>query len=50
MIYETHDINKPWDGTHEGRKVQTDTYVYKIFAVGKQMGVINKTGKITLLI
>ncbi|HET6989728.1 MAG TPA: PKD domain-containing protein, partial [Bacteroidia bacterium] len=30
LIYESHDINKPWDGTFKGKKVEEDVYVYKI--------------------
>jgi gliding motility-associated-like protein len=30
LIYESHDINKPWDGTYKSRKVEEDVYVYKI--------------------
>lgn len=30
MLYHCTDINAPWDGTYKGRRVQVDTYVYKI--------------------
>ncbi len=30
LIYDTEDLNKPWDGTFKGNKVEQDVYVYKI--------------------
>ncbi len=30
LLYESHDINKPWDGTFKGKNVSQDVYVYKI--------------------
>lgn len=30
LLYQTNDINRMWDGTFKGTKVQMDTYVYKI--------------------
>ena len=49
MIFETNDVNYHWDGTHEGRVVQNDVYVYQIYAMGTEEGVIQKTGKVTVL-
>jgi len=50
MIFESEDMNHQWDGTYKGEKVQTDTYVYKIFATGEESGSFQKTGKITVII
>lgn len=50
LIFESDNIYNQWDGTHHGEKVQTDTYVYKIFATGEEAGVFKKAGKITVII
>ena len=50
LIFESNDINDQWDGTYKGERVQTDTYVYKIFATGEESGVFKKYGKITVVI
>lgn len=31
-IYETDDLNKPWDGKKDGENAQQDVYVYVIYA------------------
>lgn len=50
LLYETDDINAPWDGTYDGEKVPPDSYVYKIFAKGTQLGEVHKTGTVTVLL
>lgn len=30
LIYETEDVNQPWDGTHNGELVPQGTYLYRI--------------------
>jgi gliding motility-associated-like protein len=50
LLYETYDIDSPWDGTYKGKIVKSDSYVYKIFATGTKEGVVNKTGTVTVLL
>lgn len=50
LLYETDDIDSPWDGTYEGKVVKSDSYVYKIFATGSKQGVVSKTGTVTVLL
>ena len=50
LLYETDDIDSPWDGTYEGEVVQSDSYVYKIFATGTKQGVVSTTGTVTVLL
>ena len=50
LLYETDDINAPWDGTYKGESVPSDTYVYKIFATGDVMGQVERTGTVTVIL
>lgn len=50
LMFESNDMNNQWDGTYKGVKVQTDTYVYKIFATGEESGSFKKSGKVTVII
>ncbi len=50
LLYDTDDIDSPWDGTYEGKVVKSDSYVYKIFATGTKQGVVSKTGTVTVLL
>ena len=50
LIYESEDMNEQWDGTHQSKKVQADTYVYKIFATNNEKSVFKKAGKVSVII
>ncbi|MBL4753933.1 MAG: gliding motility-associated C-terminal domain-containing protein [Flavobacteriales bacterium] len=50
LLYETDDINAPWDGTYNGETVQPDSYVYKISAMGTELGAFEKSGTVTVLL
>ena len=50
LLYETDDIDSPWDGTYEDKVVKSDSYVYKIFATGTSGGVVNISGTLTVLL
>jgi len=50
LLYETDDLDSPWDGTYEGKVVKSDSYVYKIFATGTKQGVVSKSGTVTVLL
>jgi gliding motility-associated-like protein len=30
LLFETNDINQGWDGTHNGKPVQTGTYIWDV--------------------
>ena len=36
LIYETADINKPWDGTYKGVKQNTGNYVWTLRATDRR--------------
>ncbi|HHZ64372.1 MAG TPA: gliding motility-associated C-terminal domain-containing protein [Flavobacteriales bacterium] len=50
LVFESDALDNQWDGTFKGEKVQTDTYVYKIFATGEESGSFEKSGKVTVII
>ena len=50
LLYETDDVNKPWDGKYEGKIVKEGSYVYKISARGSSEGAIEKSGTVTVLL
>lgn len=50
LLYETDDIDSPWDGTYEDKVVKSDSYVYKIFATGTAGGVVDISGTVTVLL
>jgi gliding motility-associated-like protein len=48
-IYESNDKDFKWDGKYKGRKIQHDTYIYNIDAIGYYGTPINKMGRLTVL-
>jgi len=50
LLYETNDIDAPWDGTYNGEAVQPGSYVYKISGRGSAQGAIEKSGTVTVLL
>ena len=49
MVYSTHDIHAPWDGTHKGRPVPQGAYVYHYRIRMADMRVRTGAGTVTLL-
>lgn len=49
MVYSTHDIHAPWDGTHRGRPVPQGAYVYHYRIRMADMRVRTGAGTVTLL-
>ena len=50
LIFQTDSIDEKWDGTHQGNKVQTGSYVYHVTATGPEAAQINKTGRVMVII
>lgn len=52
-IFESDDLNTPWDGTYLGNSVQIDVYVYKIYYsvenIDGNMEKETKVGTVTIL-
>jgi gliding motility-associated-like protein len=49
VIFESDDIDKGWDGTFEGRLVQSDVYAWIIEVQWTNNNWFSKTGSITLM-
>jgi hypothetical protein len=49
VIFESNDIEKGWDGTFEGRLVQSDVYAWIIEVQWTNNNWFSKTGSITLM-
>ena len=49
MIFESDDVQKQWDGTHNGEKAELGVYVYKITAKGPKSYLVKKEGSVTLV-
>ncbi|MBL7964808.1 MAG: choice-of-anchor L domain-containing protein [Flavobacteriales bacterium] len=50
LIFETTDIDKPWDGRVNGGEVaKTDVYVYTLKASGRRFGPVTYTGHVSLI-
>lgn len=50
LIFESESADRKWDGTHHGNKVQSGSYVYHVTARGPDNAVVNKTGKVLVII
>ena len=50
VIYETTDINKPWDGSMKGKTVQEGTYTYFISVKDGEGREYNYTGYVIMLV
>jgi gliding motility-associated-like protein len=48
-IYKWNTLDGGWDGTYKGKKVQQDTYVYKLHAVDYRDNEVNKSGTVTVI-
>jgi gliding motility-associated-like protein len=51
IIYETDDINKPWDGKDKNKNelVPNDTYVWKAIVKDKRSKAHEFVGKVTVV-
>ncbi len=49
LVFESDDIQKGWDGTFEGQKVEAGVYVYIISATGMNAKNFNLSGNLTLI-
>tara|TARA_B100000795_G_scaffold269620_1_gene259609 strand:- start:6143 stop:8212 length:2070 start_codon:yes stop_codon:yes gene_type:complete len=49
LIFKSNDINHGWDGTLNGRNVQIDVYVYKVWYGGVGTGSNSKIGHVSLI-
>lgn len=50
IIFKTNSVDERWDGTYNGMKVQSGSYVYQVVAVGPENAQVNKTGKVMVII
>jgi gliding motility-associated-like protein len=50
VIYETKDINAPWDGTMNGKMVQEGTYTYYISVKDGKGRAYDRVGYVTMLV
>lgn len=48
-LFESNDIDNPWDGTNKGKEVPEGTYFFIIKAIGLDDVVWNKKGSISLI-
>ena len=46
VIFESTNPRQQWDGRYRGQKSEQGTYVYKLYAMGLEMG---RTGKVTII-
>ena len=49
VIYESNDINEPWDGKNKGEPVKTGTYIWKISYLGDDFILKEKIGHVNVL-
>lgn len=49
LIFETNNINNPWDGTHKGKVIQNDILLYTIKIENAQGKPISKSGTIAIM-
>ncbi|MBL4624772.1 MAG: gliding motility-associated C-terminal domain-containing protein [Flavobacteriales bacterium] len=49
LIFESHNINKQWNGTYEGKKVLPGTYVYNISASGYYEKEFHQEGTVSIV-
>ncbi len=49
LLFETEDISKTWDGTHKGKLLKTDTYVWRIIYKKQNGDTQEVTGHVNLL-
>jgi gliding motility-associated-like protein len=50
LIFKSNSSDVKWDGTHNGLKVQSGSYVYQVYAKGPEDSEVNKTGKVMVII
>ncbi len=48
-VFESVDPNFCWDGTYQGKLLDTEVFVYSVSATYKDGTKTNKTGNITLI-
>jgi gliding motility-associated-like protein len=48
LVFETLDIEQGWDGTFNGKPVNTGVYVYRMDATLKNGETLMESGNITL--
>jgi gliding motility-associated-like protein len=46
ILFTSNDINNHWDGIYNGEPVPFGAYTYEIFAEGKEIGKIHKSGQV----
>lgn len=49
LLFQSDNIDNHWDGTSNGRKVPTGTYVYRIKAKGFDQQSVDKVGHVTVV-
>jgi gliding motility-associated-like protein len=49
LLFETTNPKEQWDGTYNGKTLQSGTYVYLIEASGHEGQVFNKKGTVSLI-
>ena len=49
IVFETNDINVGWDGTYNGKALNTDVFVYTVEVVCTDGRTIRKRGNVTLI-
>jgi len=49
IVFESSDQTIGWDGTHNGKIVESGVYAYKFFAIDTEGAAISKSGNITVV-
>lgn len=49
QVFETHDINTPWDGRYKGKDMETGTYMWFLTGLMEDGTHISKNGNVTLV-
>ncbi len=48
-VFESHSIHHGWDGSFEGKDLNTEVFIYHVSAVTNQGEIIRKKGNVTLI-
>ena len=48
-VFESHDVNMGWDGTFKGKMLNSEVFVYYVYAVTRQGVEIEAKGDVSLV-
>ena len=49
VIFTSNNLSSKWDGKYKGKAVPFGSYNYQLLAQGKEIGEVNKTGRVTVI-